>query len=158
MIVYAGKAQSSCQGLYKLNEKFTVNAESDVFDSLPAAEQDCADRIWPHRSSLNRGLGKGPVLEGMVNGRGGHEIEEGLWLYDYNMQSEYTEVSTFIHEFGHSLGTARYLCPGHQQFQRLLGSHVINRIPRATGTQRLVANGTGLAEPLHCAPTGFWRR
>jgi M6 family metalloprotease-like protein len=104
VIVYAGKAQSSCQGLYKLNEKFTVNAESDVFDSLPAAEQDCADRIWPHRSSLNRGLGKGPVLEGMVNGRGGYEIEEGLWLYDYNMQSEYTEVSTFIHEFGHSLG------------------------------------------------------
>ena len=104
VIVYAGKAQSSCQGLYKLNEKFTVNAESNVFDSLPAAEQDCADRIWPHRSSLNRGLGKGPVLEGMVNGRGGYEIEEGLWLYDYNMQSEYTEVSTFIHEFGHSLG------------------------------------------------------
>ena len=104
VIVYAGKAQSSCQGLYKLNEKFTVNAESDVFDSLPAAEQDCADRIWPHRSSLNRGLGKGPVLEGMVNGRGGYEIEKGLWLYDYNMQSEYTEVSTFIHEFGHSLG------------------------------------------------------
>ncbi|EAS46501.1 metal-dependent protease [gamma proteobacterium HTCC2207] len=104
VIVYAGKAQSSCQGLYKLNEKFTVNAESNVFDSLPADEQDCADRIWPHRSSLNRGLGKGPVLEGLVNGRGGHEIEEGLWLYDYNMQSEYTEVSTFIHEFGHSLG------------------------------------------------------
>ncbi len=104
VIVYAGKGQSSCQGLYKLGEKFTVNADSSVFDTLPTAEQDCADRIWPHRGSLNRDLGKGPAIEGMTNGRGGFEVEEGLWLYDYNMQSEYTEVSTFIHEFGHSLG------------------------------------------------------
>lgn len=104
VIVYAGKGQSSCQGLYKLGEKFTANADSSVFDTLPTAEQDCADRIWPHRSSLNRDLGKGPIIEGMVNGRGGVEIGDGLWLYDYNMQSEYTEVSTFIHEFGHSLG------------------------------------------------------
>jgi len=104
VIVYAGKGQSSCQGLYKLSEKFTVNADESVFDTLPQAERDCADRIWPHRSSLNRDLGKGPTIEGMTNGRGGIKIEDGLWLYDYNMQSEYTEVSTFIHEFGHSLG------------------------------------------------------
>ncbi len=104
VIVYAGKGQSSCQGLYKLGEKFTSNADSNIFDSLPKAEQDCADRIWPHRGSLNRDLGKGPTLEGAVNGRGGIEIEKDLWLYDYNMQSEFTEVATFIHEFGHSLG------------------------------------------------------
>ena len=104
VIVYAGKGQSSCQGLYKLGEKFTSNADSSIFDLLPKAERDCADRIWPHRGSINRDLGKGPTLEGVVNGRGGLEIEKGLWLYDYNMQSEYTEVSTFIHEFGHSLG------------------------------------------------------
>ncbi len=104
VIVYAGKGQSSCQGLYKLSEKFTVNADSSIFDNLPQAERDCADRIWPHRGSLNRDLGQGPTMEGAVNGRGGIEIEKDLWLIDYNMQSEYTEVATFIHEFGHSLG------------------------------------------------------
>ena len=104
ILVYAGKGQSSCQGLYKLSEKFTSNTDSSIFDRLTPAERDCADRIWPHRSSINRDLGKGPTLEGMVNGRGGIEIEKDLWLFDYNMQSEYTEVSTFIHEFGHSLG------------------------------------------------------
>ena len=104
VIVYAGKGQSSCQGIYKLGEKFTSNADSAIFDSLTQAERDCADRIWPHRGSINRDLGKGPTLEGVVNGRGGLQIEKGLWLFDYNMQSEYTEVATFIHEFGHSLG------------------------------------------------------
>ena len=104
VVVYAGKGQSSCQGLYKLSEKFTVNADADVFDSLPIAEQECADRIWPHRSSLTNDIGKGPEVEGLVHGRGGIKIADGLWVYDYNMQSEYTEVSTFIHEFGHSLG------------------------------------------------------
>ncbi|MGB2314038.1 MAG: immune inhibitor A domain-containing protein [Porticoccaceae bacterium] len=104
VIIYAGKGQSSCQGLYKLNEKFTHNASADIFDLLPTDEQQCADRIWPHRSSLTNAIGKGPVVEGLVHGRGGIEIGDGLWVYDYNMQSEYTEVSTFIHEFGHSLG------------------------------------------------------
>lgn len=42
-------------------------------------------------------------MEGYINRRGGVELKEGLWVYDYNMQSEYTEVSTFIHEFGHSI-------------------------------------------------------
>ena len=35
---------------------------------------------------------------------GGAALSPALWALDYNMQSEYTEVSTFVHEFGHSLG------------------------------------------------------
>lgn len=104
IIVYAGKGQSSCQGLYKLSEKFTVNAPADIFNALPFPEQQCADRIWPHRSSLPLNIGKGPEIEEQGNGRGGVELGNGLWVYDYNMQPEYTEIATFIHEFGHSLG------------------------------------------------------
>lgn len=104
VIVFAGKAQSSCQRLYSLNEKFTVNAPADIYDSLTADEQECAQRIWPHRFTLTKNNGMGPEVEGFVNRRGGVELKEGLWVYDYNMQSEYTAISTFIHEFGHSIG------------------------------------------------------
>ncbi|WP_241262998.1 M6 family metalloprotease domain-containing protein [Parahaliea mediterranea] len=104
IMIVAGKGQASCQGLYKLDEKLSVTAEADAFDGLGAAEQDCADRIWPHRFTLSQNLGKGPAVDGAVNPRGGVDIGNGLWVLDYNMQSEYTEVSTFIHEFGHSLG------------------------------------------------------
>ena len=104
VLVYAGKGQSSCQGLYKLSEKFTANAPSDLVDKLSPRERECADRIWPHRYALSKNLGRGPTLEGITNDRGGIRVREGLWVYDYNMQSEYTSVSTFIHEFGHSLG------------------------------------------------------
>ena len=104
VLVYAGKGQSSCQGLYKLSEKFTANAPADLVDRLSPRERECADRIWPHRYALSKNLGRGPTLEGITNDRGGIRVREGLWVYDYNMQSEYTSVSTFIHEFGHSLG------------------------------------------------------
>ena len=104
VLVYAGKGQSSCQGLYKLSEKFTANAPLRLMDSLTSRERDCADRIWPHRYALNKNTGKGPILKGSSNYRGGVPIREDLWVYDYNMQSEYTSISTFIHEFGHSLG------------------------------------------------------
>ena len=104
VIVYAGKGQSSCQGLYKLSEKLNANANAATLAALPTVERECADRIWPHRGSLSTDIGKGPQVEGLTNGRGGTKITDGLWVYDYNMQSEYTEVSTFIHEFGHSLG------------------------------------------------------
>ena len=43
-------------------------------------------------------------MEGFLNRRSGIPLQEGLWVTDYNMQEEYTEVATFIHEFGHSLG------------------------------------------------------
>lgn len=104
VLVFAGKSQSSCQGLFNLDQKFTNDAPADLYDSLVAAEQECAQRIWPHRFSLTRNNGKGPEIEGRVNRRGGVPLKEGLWVYDYNMQSEYTNVSTFIHEFGHSIG------------------------------------------------------
>ncbi len=104
VLVFAGKGQSSCQSLYSLNQKFTPNAPSNLYDLLSPDEQECAQRIWPHRFSLTKNNGKGPEVEGFINRRGGVELKEGLWVYDYNMQSEYTEVSTFIHEFGHSIG------------------------------------------------------
>lgn len=104
VVVYAGKSQSSCQGLFNLDQKFTADAPADLYDSLSPQEQECAQRIWPHRFSLTRNNGKGPTVEGYVNRRGGIPLQDGLWVYDYNMQSEYTILSTFIHEFGHSIG------------------------------------------------------
>ena len=104
VLIFAGKGQASCQGLFNLGQKFTFDAPSDIYDELEASEQECAQRIWPHRFSLTKNNGRGPEVEGFVNRRGGIPLREGLWVYDYNMQSEYTNVSTFIHEFGHSLG------------------------------------------------------
>ena len=104
ILIVAGKGQSSCQGLYKLDEKLNSNAEADAFSRLNQAEQDCSDRIWPHRFALSQNLDSGPVVDGQLHVRGGVDIGTGMWVLDYNMQSEYTEPSTFIHEFGHSLG------------------------------------------------------
>lgn len=104
VLVFAGKGQSSCQGLYSLDQKLNVNADAGLYDTLGPQEQECAQRIWPHRFSLTANNGRGPEVEGFVNRRGGVPLKEGLWVYDYNMQSEYTELSTFIHEFGHSIG------------------------------------------------------
>lgn len=104
VMIVAGKGQASCHGLYKLDEKLNTNSTPETFDTLNQDEKACADRIWPHRSSISQNLDSGPVTEGQRNVRGGIDIGNGLWVLDYNMQSEYTEVSTFIHEFAHSLG------------------------------------------------------
>lgn len=104
VLMFAGKGQSSCQGLFNLNQKFTINAPEDLFEGLTLPEQECAQRIWPHRASMTRNNGSGPEVEGFINRRGGVPLREDLWIYDYNMQSEYTDISTFIHEFGHSIG------------------------------------------------------
>ena len=104
ILIVAGKGQSSCHGLYKLDEKLSTSAASDAFFGLNQAEQNCADRIWPHRFALSQDLDSGPVVDGQMHTRGGVDIGSGMWVLDYNMQSEYTEPSTFIHEFGHSLG------------------------------------------------------
>jgi M6 family metalloprotease-like protein len=104
VLVVAGKAQSSCHGLYKLGEKLNVNSPPDAVSSLTEAERACANLLWPHRSTVATNLDKGPEVDGVENARGGIDLGNGLWLLDYNMQSEYTSVSTFIHEFGHSLG------------------------------------------------------
>ncbi|MBT4518437.1 MAG: M6 family metalloprotease domain-containing protein [Halieaceae bacterium] len=104
VLIVAGKGQASCQGLYNLGEKLNVNAKADAFFGLTADEQACADRIWPHRFTLSQNLGKGPTVGGQANTQGGVDIGNGMWVLDYNMQSEYTDVATFIHEFGHSVG------------------------------------------------------
>ncbi|MEH6583738.1 MAG: immune inhibitor A domain-containing protein [Halioglobus sp.] len=104
ILIVSGKGQSSCQKLYNLSEKLNVNASADAFHALTADEQACADRVWPHRFSLSQDLENGPRIGGQLNAGGGVDIGNGLWVRDYNMQSEYTQVSTFIHEFGHSLG------------------------------------------------------
>lgn len=104
VLVYAGKAQSSCQRQFSLEQRFTTSAPADLYDRLQPAEKECAQRIWPHRFSLTVNNGKGPSVEGFTNRRGGLPLNPGLWVYDYNMQSEYTDISTFIHEFGHSIG------------------------------------------------------
>ena len=71
VLVFAGRGQSSCQGLFSLDQKFTPNAESDLFERLQPQEQECAQRIWPHRFSLTKNNGSGPEVEGFVNRRGG---------------------------------------------------------------------------------------
>ena len=104
VIVYAGKAQSSCQRQFSLDQKFIASAPGNLYDTLQPAERECAQRIWPHRSALAANNGKGPAVEGYVSRRGGIALTDTLWAYDYNMQSEYTDISTFVHEFGHSIG------------------------------------------------------
>lgn len=104
VIIFAGGGQSSCQGLYKLQNVFNPNAQPDVLKTLSPAERECADRIWPHRFLIQKREGQGPTVEGRKHARGGAPLRADLWALDYNMQSEYTEASTFIHEFGHSIG------------------------------------------------------
>lgn len=105
VLIYAGGGQSSCQGLFKLDEKLTPNVGEEALATLGAEERECAERIWPHRFMLQKREGLGPVVEGRTHARGGAPLAgDRLWALDYNMQSEYTEISTFIHEFGHSLG------------------------------------------------------
>jgi immune inhibitor A len=104
VMIYAGKGQASCQLLRGLNRTLNPNVDEDVLMTLSPAELACADRIWPHRSIVSRNEGKGPVSNDTQNALGGIPFTDNLWARDYNMQSEYTESATFIHEFGHSIG------------------------------------------------------
>ncbi len=104
VLVYAGGGQASCEGLYKIGDVLTPNAGPAALETLSPAARACADRIWPHRFVLQKREGQGPALEGRTHARGGLPLRPDLWALDYNMQSEYTEASTFAHEFGHSLG------------------------------------------------------
>ena len=67
-----------------------------------AAER--ASRVLVERYGATEVWLFGSVAEGRVHAGGGTPLSPDLWVYDYNMQSEYTEPSTFIHEFGHSIG------------------------------------------------------
>jgi len=104
VLVYAGGGQASCHLLHKLSDTLTPNAGPDVLETLAPEARECADRLWPHRFSVQKREGRGPSVEGRVHARGGTPLSPSLWVLDYNMQSEYTSVATFIHEFGHSIG------------------------------------------------------
>lgn len=82
VLMYAGNGQSSCQGLYNLGLKFTVDAPSNQYELLQAQEQECAQRIWAHRSYHTANNGKGPMVEGFMNRRGGVPLREGLWVLE----------------------------------------------------------------------------
>lgn len=105
VVVFAGGGQSSCEGLYKVRDRLTTNVQLDAgLAMLTKAQRSCADRMWPHRSKVKLNDGRGPSLAGTSNLGGGIPVSDDLWIRDYNMQSEYTDLSTFIHEFGHSIG------------------------------------------------------
>ncbi len=105
VVVFAGGGQSSCEGLHKVRDRLTTNVQmAEGIKMLTAPQRECADRIWPHRSKVKLNDGHGPTLAGVENPGGGIEVSNDLWIRDYNMQSEYTDSSTFIHEFGHSIG------------------------------------------------------
>ncbi|NUN16419.1 MAG: M6 family metalloprotease domain-containing protein [Myxococcales bacterium] len=104
VLVYAGGGQSSCQRLYKIDDILNPNVGEEALATLSKPARECAERIWPHRFLVQKRTAEGPMVEGFLHARGGVPIEPGLWGRDYNMQSEYTDTSTFIHEFGHSIG------------------------------------------------------
>ncbi len=104
VLVFAGGGQSSCQRLNKIDEILTPNVGPEALTKLDPQQRECTDRMWPHRDAMRRREGEGPSVAGKVHPRGGVPLKPDLWAYDYNMQSEYTEASTFIHEFGHSIG------------------------------------------------------
>jgi M6 family metalloprotease-like protein len=109
VLIYAGKSQASCQRSFDADG--TRPASADVpAGPRQAAAVECFNRIWPHRWSINMNEGdpdfstKGPVVEGRQRpAMNGLKINDNLFAVDYNMQSEFSDRSTFIHEFGHSL-------------------------------------------------------
>lgn len=101
VIVFAGGGQASCQLLNKIGSVLTANVDNKALAKLDKRQRECADRMWPHRGSVAYNEGKGPRENSL---RGGVPLTDAMWVYDYNMQSEYTEAATFIHEFGHSIG------------------------------------------------------
>lgn len=109
VLVYAGKSQASCQS------SFDTDGSRPASDDVPAgprhdAAVECYNRIWPHRWSMNISKDSpdfskvGPKVEGKQRpAMNGFKINDHLFANDYNMQSEFSDRSTFIHEFGHSL-------------------------------------------------------
>lgn len=109
VLVYAGKPQSSCQRI------FDPNGEKPASKNFPEgprkkAAVECFNRLWPHRSAIQLAADDpnhkelGPVVEGIKRpSLNGLKITDQIYALDYNMQSEYSDIATFIHEFGHSL-------------------------------------------------------
>lgn len=109
ILVYAGKSQASCQASF--DPDGSRPASADVPEGpRKKATVECFNRIWPHRWAISLPANhpeyttKGPVVEGVQRpSMNGLKINDELFALDYNMQSEYSDRSTFIHEFGHSL-------------------------------------------------------
>ena len=109
ILIYAGKAQSSCQRSF--DPEGLRPASADVPEGpRKEATVECFNRIWPHRWSISLPKNdidfttKGPIVEGKQRpAMNGLKITDELFALDYNMQSEFSDRSTFIHEFGHSL-------------------------------------------------------
>jgi len=109
VLIYAGKDQANCQ------RSFDPDGNKPASSDVPAgprhdATVECFDRIWPHRWSIAlqnddpRYSKDGPVVEGAQRSSlNGYKINDELFALDYNMQSEFSDISTFSHEFGHSL-------------------------------------------------------
>ncbi len=109
VLVYAGKSQASCQAVF---DKSNIDPASSEVPPGPRhdATIECFNRLWPHRWTISlpsdspdysRG---GPLVEGKRrHSMNGLKIYDDLFALDYNMQSEFSDRSTFIHEFGHSL-------------------------------------------------------
>ena len=110
ILVYAGKSQASCQRSFDPDGKRPGSDDIPVDDPRRDAAVECFNRIWPHRWSLSIGADdpnyskEGPVLEGVRRpSLNGLKISDNLFALDYNMQSEFSDLSTFMHEFGHSI-------------------------------------------------------
>lgn len=109
VLIYAGKSQASCQRSF--DPEGTRPASADVPEGpRKNATVECFNRIWPHRWAVS--LSKddplysetGPSIEGeQLPSLNGLKIHDKLFALDYNMQSEFSDISTFAHEFGHSL-------------------------------------------------------
>lgn len=110
VLVYAGKSQASCQRSFDPNNERPASEDVEEGPRHDAAVE-CFNRIWPHRWSLSISANDpdyskvGPVVDGIQRpSLNGLKITDNLFAVDYNMQSEYSDRSTFNHEYGHSLG------------------------------------------------------
>lgn len=109
ILLYAGKDQALCQAIF--DPDGARPASADVPEGpRKAATVECFNRIWPHRWTISIDpkdplfSERGPLIEGAVRPSfNGLKITDKLFALDYNMQSEFSERSTFMHEFGHSL-------------------------------------------------------
>ncbi len=109
VLIYAGKSQASCQASFDPDGSRPPSADVPAGPRRDATVE-CFNRIWPHRWAISLGANdprhstQGPIVEGIVRpSMNGLKINDHLFALDYNMQSEFSDRSTFIHEFGHSI-------------------------------------------------------
>lgn len=109
VLIYAGKSQASCQRSFDPDGQRPGSDDVAEGPRKPATVE-CFNRIWPHRWAISLSSDdpdyskNGPKIEGtQLPSLNGLRINEKLFALDYNMQSEFSDISTFAHEFGHSL-------------------------------------------------------